>query len=141
MGLRHAFLASFSLVALVAAAGAQTPPKSVPPAPPVGAATRSPAAASAPVRGPAMSATQVAQAPAARAAGAAAHAGLTGTPRTLAEALAMTYSNQPALQAERAKLRATDVNAPTALAGWRPTVVMADSLGYGDGLSRQFLRI
>src|SRR5579872_2234300 len=28
-----------------------------------------------------------------------------GVPRTLAEALAATYANQPALQAERAKLR------------------------------------
>jgi hypothetical protein len=33
-----------------------------------------------------------------------------GVPRTLAEALAATYANQPALQAERAKLRATDEN-------------------------------
>ncbi|MBS0644261.1 MAG: TolC family outer membrane protein [Proteobacteria bacterium] len=61
-------------------------------------------------------------------------------PRTLAEALAATYSNQPALQAERAKLRATDENVPTALAGWRPTVVLAGTTGYGDGLNRQFLR-
>src|SRR5689334_3905216 len=34
------------------------------------------------------------------------------TPRTLLDALAATYSNQPALQAERAKLRATDENVP-----------------------------
>jgi len=61
-----------------------------------------------------------------------------GVPRTLAEALAATYSNQPALQAERAKLRATDENVPTALAGWRPTVVLAGSAGYGDGLSRAY---
>jgi outer membrane protein len=59
-------------------------------------------------------------------------------PRTLAEALAATYSNQPALQAERAKLRATDENVPTALAGWRPTVVLAGTAGYGDGVSRSF---
>jgi outer membrane protein len=59
-------------------------------------------------------------------------------PRTLAEALAATYSNQPALQAERAKLRATDENVPTALAGWRPTVVLAGSAGYGDGLEREY---
>lgn len=57
-------------------------------------------------------------------------------PHTLAEALAATYSNQPALQAERAKLRATDENVPTALAGWRPSVVMAGGTGYADGLSR-----
>ena len=59
-------------------------------------------------------------------------------PHTLSEALAATYSNQPALQAERAKLRATDENVPTALAGWRPTVVMAGTAGYGDGDSRSF---
>ncbi len=59
-------------------------------------------------------------------------------PRTLAEALAATYSNQPALQAERAKLRATDENVPTALSGWRPTVVLAGTAGYGDGLDRAY---
>ena len=59
-----------------------------------------------------------------------------GVPHTLAEALAATYANQPALQAERAKLRATDENVPQALAGWRPTVVMAGTAGYGDGISR-----
>ena len=52
-------------------------------------------------------------------------AGTIGVPHTLAEALAATYAYQPALQAERAKLRATDENVPTALAGWRPTVIMA----------------
>jgi outer membrane protein len=60
-------------------------------------------------------------------------------PHTLAEALAATYSNQPALQAERAKLRATDENVPTALSGWRPTVILAGTAGYGDGLTRSFL--
>jgi outer membrane protein len=60
-------------------------------------------------------------------------------PHTLAEALAATYSNQPALQAERAKLRATDENVPQALAGWRPTVVMAGTGGYGDGNTHQTL--
>jgi len=61
-----------------------------------------------------------------------------GVPRTLAEALAATYSNQPALQAERAKLRATDEGVPTALAGWRPTVVLGGTAGYGNGVSRSF---
>jgi outer membrane protein len=65
---------------------------------------------------------------------------IAGVPRTLAEALAATYSNQPALQAERAKLRATDENVPTALSGWRPTVVMAGTVGYGDGFSRTLSR-
>ena len=61
-------------------------------------------------------------------------------PHTLAEALAATYSNQPVLQAERARLRSTDENVPTAVAGWRPTVVLAGTAGYGDGQSRQYLR-
>jgi outer membrane protein len=58
-------------------------------------------------------------------------------PRTLAGALAATYSTQPALQAERAKLRATDEGVPQALAGWRPTVIVAGTVGYGDGYSSQ----
>ena len=62
-----------------------------------------------------------------------------GIPHTLGEALAATYSTQPALLAERAKLRATDENVPQALSGWRPTVVMAGTMGYGDGISRQYL--
>jgi outer membrane protein len=61
-----------------------------------------------------------------------------GTPHTLAEALAATYATQPALLAERAKLRATDENVPQALSGWRPTVVMAGTAGYGDGFSRVY---
>ena len=61
-----------------------------------------------------------------------------GVPHTLAEALAATYSTQPQLLAERAKLRATDENVPQALAGWRPTVVMAGTAGYGDGFDRAF---
>jgi outer membrane protein len=59
-------------------------------------------------------------------------------PHTLAEALAATYASQPALLAERARLRSTDENVPQALAGWRPTVVMAGTIGYGDGISRLF---
>jgi len=57
-------------------------------------------------------------------------------PHTLAEALALTYSYQPALQAERAKLRATDETVPAALAGWRPTVQLSGVAGYGNGLTR-----
>jgi outer membrane protein len=59
-----------------------------------------------------------------------------GLPHTLAEALAATYSSQPALLAERAKLRATDENVPQALAGWRPTVVMSGNGGWADGHSQ-----
>ena len=65
----------------------------------------------------------------------AARASQPGVPHTLAEALAATYANQPALQAERAKLRATDEAVPQALAGWRPTVILSGNGGYGDGKS------
>lgn len=60
-------------------------------------------------------------------------------PRTLQEALVATYSYNPALLAARASLRATDEGVPQALAGWRPTVIVAGSAGYGDGISRQYL--
>jgi outer membrane protein len=62
----------------------------------------------------------------------------TGVPHTLNEALAATYSNQPILQAERAKLRSIDENVPTALAGWRPTVQMSAQTGYGSGITRAY---
>ena len=65
-------------------------------------------------------------------------ASATQGPRTLNDALAATYANQPALQAERAKLRATDETVPQALSGWRPTVVVGGTVGYGDGLSRSY---
>ncbi len=61
-----------------------------------------------------------------------------GVPRTLDQALAATYLHEPALAAERAKLRATDEDVPQALAGWRPTVVISGGAGYGDGLSRSY---
>ena len=61
-----------------------------------------------------------------------------GVPHTLVQALAATYMREPALQAERAKLRATDEDLPQARAGWRPTVVLAGGVGYGDGLSRSY---
>ena len=54
-------------------------------------------------------------------------------PRTLQDALAATYSNNPTLQAARAQLRATDEGVPQALAGGRPTVVLAGGAGYGAG--------
>ncbi|HET8997806.1 MAG TPA: TolC family outer membrane protein [Acetobacteraceae bacterium] len=59
-------------------------------------------------------------------------------PHTLAGALASTYANEPALLAERAKLRATDENVPAALSGWRPTVVLAGTAGYGNGVTRSY---
>ncbi|MDT7952887.1 MAG: TolC family outer membrane protein, partial [Acetobacteraceae bacterium] len=57
-------------------------------------------------------------------------------PRTLQDALASAYSNNPTLQAARAQLRATDETVPQALAGWRPTVVLSSSVGYADGSYR-----
>ncbi|WP_211847184.1 TolC family outer membrane protein [Neoroseomonas eburnea] len=55
-----------------------------------------------------------------------------GWSQTLQEALAAAYSNNPTLLAARAQLRAVDENVPQALAGWRPTVVIAGSAGYSD---------
>src|SRR5437870_1188109 len=40
----------------------------------------------------------------------------------LEAALAQAYNNNPQLNAQRALVRATDENVPTALAGYRPTV-------------------
>ena len=54
-------------------------------------------------------------------------------PRTLQDALASAYSNNPTLQSARAQLRATDEGVPQALAGWRPTIVLSSSAGYADG--------
>ncbi len=54
-------------------------------------------------------------------------------PHTLAEALALAYSNNPQLTGERAHLRSVDENVPTALAGWRPTVALTGSYGYVVG--------
>jgi outer membrane protein len=142
MGLRHGLLASLSLVALAASAGAQTLPTqpsrlAAPPAR-LAQAPIAPQTTPAPTAKPAGPAPQTpAKAPSKRPTAAATTVGL-ALPHTLTEALALTYSNQPALQAERAKLRATDENVPTALAGWRPTVVMAGTTGYGDGTARTF---
>jgi outer membrane protein len=129
MGLRQGLLASFSLIALAGSAAAQTLPQ-----PSVAPATR-------PTK---LAQTSAPVAPAAKSKPATAPktplmAGRQNLPHTLNEALAATYSNQPALQAERAKLRATDENVPTALAGWRPTVVLAGTAGYGDGLTREYI--
>ncbi|MFT8806979.1 MAG: TolC family outer membrane protein [Gluconobacter sp.] len=54
-------------------------------------------------------------------------------PHTLQEALATAYQTNPTLREERAHLRATDEQVPTALAGWRPTVQTSLNLTYYDG--------
>ena len=56
--------------------------------------------------------------------------------RTLQEALAAAYANNPNLQAARAQLRSVDEGVPSALAGWRPTVTLGGSFGYAVGNSR-----
>jgi outer membrane protein len=55
-----------------------------------------------------------------------------GQIHTLTEALAAAYSYNPTLTSARAGLRATDENVPSALAGWRPQVVAAGSMGYAS---------
>jgi outer membrane protein len=115
---RLAWLLGFS-AAMIIPALAQTPPQKPPPAK-QGAAAKTSGQVT-------IAQTMVATAPK-----------QPNVPHTLAEALASTYASQPALLAERAKLRSTDENVPQALAGWRPTVVMAGTIGYGDGVSRLF---
>jgi outer membrane protein len=53
----------------------------------------------------------------------------TGQIRTLTEALSAAYSYNPTLTSARAGLRATDEGVPTALAGWRPTIVVSGTGG------------
>jgi outer membrane protein len=138
MGLRLRLLAGFSLFALAASAGMQAQAQAPQPA----SRTQASQAQSAPRPSKAPAPVKVVQAQVPPATVGKSQVPLRASisvPHTLVEALAATYSNQPALQAERAKLRATDENVPTALAGWRPTVVMAGTAGYGDGLTREFL--
>src|ERR1700743_919464 len=56
---------------------------------------------------------------------------------SLSEALAKAYQNNPQLNAERARQRATDENLPQALAGYRPQIVA--SLSYGLQAVRNLL--
>src|SRR5512132_3067421 len=48
--------------------------------------------------------------------------GGTALGQTLQEALATAYENNPTLNAQRARLRATDEQVPQTLSGYRPTV-------------------
>ncbi len=127
---------------------AASPPQSGNPAPAASPA-RAPMAASAPAS-PSMTQTElsppppipkpaaVGQRPGGLRVGSARQQATYGVPHTLSEALASTYSYQPALQAERAKLRATDETVPAALAGWRPTVQFSAGAGYGSGVTRAY---
>lgn len=126
MRLRHATL--FSLFAMTCVGISAAEPRAQGAAAPGGPGTSSRPTPSAP-------ATPMAARPARRAAVAAA-APVASGPRTLQEAFAATYANNPALQAARAKLRATDEGVPQALAGWRPTVVLSGTAGYSEGVTR-----
>ncbi|MDH3743382.1 MAG: TolC family outer membrane protein, partial [Hyphomicrobiales bacterium] len=48
---------------------------------------------------------------------------------SLAQALTSAYQSNPALQAERARQRATDEEVPQALSGWRPTITATADAG------------
>jgi len=67
--------------------------------------------------------------------------GLTATARaeTLTEAWVRAYLDNPALAAQRARLRATDEGVPQALAGWRPTVLFTGSVGEAQETTRPSL--
>jgi outer membrane protein len=52
-----------------------------------------------------------------------------GLPQTLVQALTEAYYNNATLQEQRAALRQTDENVPTAISGWRPTVSLSASTG------------
>jgi len=54
---------------------------------------------------------------------------MAGHAQTFEQALAMAYSHDPGLQAERAKLRATDESVPQALSNWRPDLEATGSAG------------
>ena len=49
---------------------------------------------------------------------------------TLNEALSYAYTNNPQINAQRAAVRATDENVPTALDGYRPRVVATANVGF-----------
>jgi outer membrane protein len=53
-------------------------------------------------------------------------------PATLTDALVAAYNNNATLQEQRAVLRQTDENVPTALSGWRPQVSLSGSIGYDN---------
>jgi outer membrane protein len=130
MAFRHTLLIGLGLGVVAVPSQAQQLPEKLPTRPAIAPAPK-------PVAAPVVHA-QVAQAPPNKPLRPLTASASSGVPRTLAEALAATYSNQPALQAERAKLRAADEGVPTALAGWRPTIILAGTAGIGDGVTRTY---
>ncbi|NLI26057.1 MAG: TolC family outer membrane protein [Acetobacter sp.] len=59
-------------------------------------------------------------------------------PHTLQEALSSAYLTNPTLLQERATLRATDEQVPTALAGWHPKITGTFAPSYYKGESNYF---
>lgn len=59
-------------------------------------------------------------------------------PATLTQALSEAYYDNPTLQAQRASLRATDEDVPTALSGWRPTIELQGSVGRVTGSEKYY---
>src|SRR5262252_5823609 len=57
-------------------------------------------------------------------------AGTAAHGESLPEALAKSYQTNPALNAERARQRATDENVPQALSGYRPQIIATLSAGF-----------
>ena len=55
------------------------------------------------------------------------------SPATLTDALVEAYNNNATLQEQRAALRQTDEQVPTALSGWRPTVQVTSTVGRTSG--------
>ena len=51
---------------------------------------------------------------------------------TLQQALTLTYQSNPKIDAERARLRATDEGVPQAKAGYRPTATATGNVGFTD---------
>ncbi len=62
--------------------------------------------------------------------------GGTATAETLLQALTSAYKFNPRLDAERARLRATDEEVPRALSGYRPLIFGSADVGYQRSVSR-----
>ena len=59
------------------------------------------------------------------------------TAQTLDETLIKAYSQNPALSAARARLRAVDEEVPQALSNWRPIIGLTGSAGCNDRIALQ----
>ena len=63
--------------------------------------------------------------------------GTTATAETLHQALTAAYKFNPRLDAERARLRATDEEVPRALSGYRPLIFGSADVGYRKDVTRR----